>query len=140
MNAPWIRMTWPSPFVAGLAVLLLFGVAAGQSPTGPVLEPHVRGWERHFTVTSETWNRGNRPVVAGYVINDSGFTAMKVQLLVDGLDGAGRIVNQRVTWLGPALPPGMRAYFELPVVSGTSQYRVSVFAFDWLQAAQLQLP
>lgn len=85
MSAPWIRMTWPSPFVAGLAVLLLFGVAAGQSSTTSILEPHVRGWERHFTVTSETWNRGNRPVVAGYVINDSGFTAMKVQLLVDGL-------------------------------------------------------
>ena len=140
MNAPWIRTTWPSPFLAVLGVWLLFGVAAGQTSTAPVLEPLVLGWERHFTITSETWERGNRSVVAGYVINDAGFTAMKVQLLVDGLDGTGRVVNQRMTWLGSALTPGARAYFEVPVVPGTSQYRVSVFAFDWLQSAQLQAP
>jgi hypothetical protein len=140
MTAQWIRTKWSSSFLAVLGVLLLLGVAAGQSSTAPVLEPLVRGWERHFTITWETWERGNRPVVAGYVINDAGFTAMKVQLLVDGLDGTGQIVNQRVTWLGPALTPGTRAYFEVPAVPGTSQYRVSVFAFDWLQSAQLQTP
>jgi hypothetical protein len=128
------------PHEVALAVLLLLGVAAGQSSTAPVLEPHIRGWERHFTITWETWERGNRPVVSGKVINDAGFTAMKVRLLVDGLDGTGRIVNQRVTWLGPALTPGSSAYFEVPAIPGTSQYRVSVFTFDWLQSAQLQAP
>lgn len=140
MNAPRIRKKWASPFLAVLGVLLLLGVAAGQSSTAPILEPHVRGWERHFTITWETREKGNRPVVDGYVRNDAGFTAMKVQLLVDGLDSTGRIVNQRVIWFGPALTPGTRAYFEVPGVPGTSQYRVSVFAFDWLQSAQLQAP
>lgn len=141
MNAMGIRTKWPATVLAVLGVSLLLGaIAAGQSAAAPVLEPHVRGWERHFTITWETWERQNRPVVAGYVRNDAGFTAMKVRLLVDGLDGTGRIVNQRVTWFGPALTPGTRAYFEVPVIPGTSQYRVSVFAFDWLQSAELQAP
>jgi hypothetical protein len=66
--------------------------------------------------------------------------AMKIRLLVDSLDVSGRIVDQRVSWLGGQLTPGARAYFEVPAPPRAAAYRVSVFAYDWLQAANLEAP
>lgn len=69
-------------------------------------------------------------------MNDWGFSARNVQLLVEGLDSTGNVVGQRVAWLGSELTPGMRAYFETPAPppAPAAGYRVSVFAFDWVQA------
>ena len=57
-----------------------------------------------------------------------------MRLLVDELDANGQIVEQRVGWLGFTLTPGTTAPFEVPVVHATPNHRVSVFAFDWVQA------
>lgn len=141
MKALLIHTKWPSWRYAILGASLLLGVVAGQSSAAPMIEPLVRGWERHFKIDWQMWERRGRPVLSGYVINDAGFTAMKVQLLVEELDGADQIVDQRVTWLGSALTPGTRAYFEVPAQgAGSSKYRVSIFAFDWVQSAQLEAP
>lgn len=74
-----------------------------------------------------------RPVVSGHILNDWGFPATRIQLLVEGLDATGRVESQKVAWLGATLTPGMRAYFEVPVDRPEPAYRVSVFAFDWVQ-------
>jgi hypothetical protein len=102
--------------------------------------PLVHGWESFFTITSEPTQWRGRPWVAGYISNDYGFAATRVQLLVDGLDETGRVVSQNVSWLGSTVPPGSRVYFEAPASQPAVRYRVSVFAFDWLQTASVQTP
>lgn len=114
-----------------------------QPATRPSAAPYVplmQGWERFFQLTWEPLERKGRRYVAGYISNSGGFPAQRVQLLVDGLDSSGRVVSQTVSWLGGDLTPGSRAYFELPAPQPAVTYRVSVFAFDWLQTASIQAP
>jgi hypothetical protein len=110
-------------------------LAVAQS-AGTRYTPLVVGWERYFTVTVEGSAPGR---VAGWISNEWGFPARRIQLLVEGLDAAGQVTGQRVAWLGHDLAPGARAFFQAPAPPGTS-HRVSVFAFDWVQAASLSAP
>lgn len=114
--------------------LLLVVVLAGSGWAADRLVPLVVGWENYFTVEWEAGDRAGRAIVRGYIRNDWGFPAGRIQLLVEGLDGSGQTVTQQVAWLGSHLTPGTRAYFEVPVGQRAPTYRVSVFAFDWSQA------
>jgi len=117
--------------------------AAAQTSSSPLVAPYaplVWGWEQFFKVTWEPMERKGRPYVAGYVLNDWGFPATRIQLLVDGLDSSGPVVSQTVSWLGQSITPGSRVYFEVPAPQPAASYRVSVFAFDWLQTASIQTP
>ena len=121
-----------------LAALVLAVSLVGSAIAAP-LEPLVLGWERFFRVEAETWDRRDRPHIGGYVYNSSGHTIIRMQLLIEGLDGSGQMTTQQVEW-GSTIPPFGRAYFEAPVRSRASAYRVRVFAFDVLQTAQLEAP
>jgi len=44
----------------------------------------------------------------------------------------GKVVTQKVTWLGDDIPASNSTYFEVPV-EAASNYRVRVFAYDWLE-------
>ncbi|OLB09666.1 MAG: hypothetical protein AUH18_10205 [Candidatus Rokubacteria bacterium 13_2_20CM_69_10] len=68
--------------------------------------------------------------------NMYGASAWRVQLLVEGLDEKGRLVNQKVAWLGGDIAPFGSGYFEVPVQK-LPHYRVRVFAYDWIQSADL---
>jgi hypothetical protein len=104
------------------------------------LTPLVVGWEQFFKIESETVQRRGKVRVAGYVTNESGFAASRMRLLIDGLDASGQIVGQYVAWVPSPRPgPGGRVYFEEPAPAGVS-YRVSVFEYDWVQAAELSTP
>ena len=124
-----VAVMWLGPHVAA---------AQGSAPA-PRYTPLVHGWEQFFRVTWEPFERKGRPYLRGDVVNNSGFTAMRVQLLVDALDASGNVVQQAVHW-GHPVPPGARVYFEVPVPQAAPAYRVSVFAFDWLQTASLEAP
>ena len=120
-----------------LAAILL--VAASLVPSTPVpaagpLTPLVVGWERYFTLTWQMDERKGRPIVIGKIYNNWGFAAANMRLLVDELDANGQIVDQKLGWLGFTLTPGTTAPFEIPVAHPTPNHRVSVFAFDWVQA------
>src|SRR5258706_9994028 len=119
----------------GVAVLacLVPGLTLAQG-AATRYTPLVLGWERFFTITSETVQSGGRAQVAGTVVNESGFAAQRVQLLVEGLDQSGQVISQSVVWLGHGVGPGGRAYFDVPAPPGV-RHRVSVFAFDWVQTA-----
>jgi hypothetical protein len=110
---------------------------------GPALAqgytPLVVGWERFFVITSETTQVGGRPHVSGYVLNTSGEVGRQIRLLVEGLDTSGRVTGQTIAWLGHQLTPGGRAYFDVPAPAGT-RHRVSIFAYDWIQAASVTAP
>lgn len=69
------------------------------------------------------------PQVTGYVVNQSGLAVKRIRLLVDAVQD-GRVVGQRVSWVGSDLGPGGRKYFAVDVPAPASAYRVSVFDYE----------
>ena len=117
-----------------LTLAAVLGLALATPSIGRVLEPMVVGWERIFKLDYEAKDKAGRPVVSGYVHNDSPYTIARVQLLVEGLDRNGAILGQRVDWVPGALTPFSRAYFESPAPQRAPQYRVRVFAYDRIES------
>ena len=115
--------------IVGLMVLML-GVA--QPAASAELQPHMAGWERHFTVEWQAGRWQGQPVVQGYVNNVSPYSVRQVQILVDSLDGAGRVTNQKVSSLPGDLLGGGRAFFQIPAAPSPG-YRVRVFSYDRIE-------
>ena len=130
-------MNWLRALVVTVALSL---AASAPAALGEPLRPLVVGWEQFFTLTWTVGERGGQPVVAGHIYNNWGFAAARLQLLVDELDANGQVIDQRLGRLGFMLTPGTTAPFEIPVAHRTPNYRVSVFAFDWVQAGGNHLP
>jgi hypothetical protein len=118
---------------AAVALVLTVVTAAPLGAVDRPLTPLVLGWEQFFKLDWQFSQGRNQPVVWGHILNDWGMPAARVQLLVEGLDAKGQVVGQKVAWLGSTLSPGIRDYFEVPVPWQVPTYRVSVFAFDWVQ-------
>jgi hypothetical protein len=98
-----------------LVMTALLGVLAAQGDVAAQhLDPHQPGWERYFAVTWEAFERGGPSQLRAYVTSQYGAPAWHVQLLVEGLDSSGRMVGQRVEWLGGDVGPFSRRYFEVP--------------------------
>jgi hypothetical protein len=121
----------------GLALALL--TTAPPLATARELQPLMLGWEQHFTVTWDATQRRGRPLVEGYVINRSPYRVGRVRLLVDSLDDAGRVVDQRVSWVPGELGGDSRLYFDVPVTPA-ARYRVRVFSYDRVDEASLTIP
>ena len=112
------------------ATLVLALLGAGVTATiAQTLQPLVVDWEQYFRIESDTSTRAGRSVVRGTVWNTATWSAKRIQLLVDAVDGQGRVTDQRVVWLGIDLGGGAHAFFEVPMPSSAS-YRVRVYAFD----------
>jgi hypothetical protein len=128
--------------VRALVIAALVGMlAAGTPVAAQSLSPTFPGWERYFKVSWEPFDRRGQPYLSGYVVNSYGVTATRVQLLVDSLDSSGQITAQRVEWLGGSNLPGFSStYFEVPIRQPAPKYRVSVFAFDFVQSARIESP
>jgi len=119
-----------------LVFLVAVLVAAGCGFSSQPLEPLVTGSQQFFTLEWQASRRGTQPLVQGYIRNNWGFTAANVRLLVEGIEPPGRLVGQRVIWLGGQLTPGTRAYFETSMPPAPS-YRVRLFSYDWIQSAEM---
>jgi len=119
----------------GLVLLL---VAPAVAPARE-LQPLMRGWEQHFSVTWDAIQRHGRLEVEGYVNNRSPYRVGNVRVLVDSLDGAGRLVDQRVSWALGELGGDSRVYFDVPVTPA-DHYRVRVFSYDRVDEASFMLP
>ena len=117
-----------------LTALLLLAVSGCGFSSQPV-EPLVTGSQQFFSIDWQVSPRGNQRVVQGYIKNNWGLAAANMRLLVEALE-PGRLVSQRIIWLGGQLTPGTRAYFETPMPPAPS-YRVRVFAYDWIQSAEM---
>ena len=122
---------------AALVGALATATDAGAQP----LTPTFPGWERYFKVSWEPFERRGQPYLRGNIASSYGVLATRVQLLVDSLDSSGKIVAQRVEWLGGSNLPGFsQTYFEVPIRERASAYRVSVFVFDFVQSARVESP
>lgn len=117
--------------VAG--VLLLIGLMPVGGPSAAGLQPLTIGWEQFFRLDWSTGTQQGRPVVYGRVYNAWGVAAANVRLLVDGLNDKGEVESQTIGWLAFPLTPGTTAPFEVSVDGRAPSYRVSVFAYDWVQ-------
>ena len=96
-----------------VVMLVLMAVTPELRAAEKVIEPLVPGWERFFKIDWEAVEmEARRPVVRGYVVNDSPYTVTRMQLLLDALDGSGRVVAQQISWLPGTLPAFSRTYFE----------------------------
>jgi hypothetical protein len=116
-----MRRMW----TAVLAPMLLASTAvAGPNYASQTLEYYFRlEWE---VVPSA---RG--PVLEGYVYNKSGMAADRMQLRVDELDAAGKVIASKTTWVLGTVPPNNRAWFEARVPQA-AKYQVEIVGFDWI--------
>jgi hypothetical protein len=127
--------------VRGLLVTALLSVLLAETDVpAQLLTPLFPGWERYFEVSWEPFERRGRPQLAATSSTSTATTATRVKRLVESLDSAGRNVAQRVEWLGDTVPVFSRTYFEVLVPEPAPSYRVSVFAFDFIQSVRLESP
>lgn len=113
--------------VAAIAALLpLAGESAPLQPLSP-------GWEQFFRIQWDAGTWRGKPVVQGYLSNESPYLVDRIQLLVESLDGKGEIVSQRVDWVQGALTPFSRTYFSAAAPDPASSYRVRVFSYDRIE-------
>ena len=112
---------------SAVVVLLLFLVA----PVVASAQSYAtQGIEHYFRVEWEAAKGRRGPVVAGYVYNKSGINADRVILGIDTVDGAGQVAATATSQVLGTVPPGNRAYFEIPVREASAAYRVRVLSFD----------
>jgi hypothetical protein len=111
-------------------------VTSGELLATTSLQPHMLGWEQHLSISWEVGQQRGRPVVSGYVHNNSPLDLANVRVLVDSLDATGRVVEQRIGWLPGELRGGGQLYFEVNVAPAPT-YRVRVYTYDRLESASL---
>ncbi len=113
-------------WIAAAAVTLALWPLPGRSQP---LVPLVVGRETEFSIDWSVGEERGRRVVQGYVTNRGGEAAARMRLLVDAIED-GRVVGQRLSWLGDTLTPGTRAYFTIPVPAPAPTYRVTIFDYE----------
>ena len=112
-----------------LALTLGLAVGAGGAQGFGSAAP-----ERFFRVEAEGGQgRGGRPVVRGYVYNNYGQPAGRMQLLVESLDGSGQVTGRTLVHVDQIVPPFSRSYFDAPVGTAGASYRVMVHYFEWFK-------
>jgi hypothetical protein len=124
-------MMWLKALIVSALLIVATSALAGRSTP---LMPLVVDGERYFRVQWEAGERAQRPEVHGHILNEFGFPARKVRLLVNSLDPAGAVTDQTLVYVPGELLPGSRYYFETPVPAPATSYRVVVFQFEWIQA------
>lgn len=87
--------------------------------------------DRYFRIEFGVTPGSPRSTISGYVYNQhAGYTADRVQLSVEHLDAAGKVIGTSTTWVLGGVPPGNRAYFSARVQPAAA-YRVQVLSFEW---------
>lgn len=112
-------------------VILTVGHAVAQPAPPRTLPVPVAGVPRDFDVD---WHQALRsPVVlSGCVYNRNVALAERVRVGVEGLDANGAVVGSTAASVGN-VPAGSYGHFELPVIAGATNYRITVLAYDWFQ-------
>ncbi len=131
MQRRWrnVSMVWLAAILAGCATM---SAPADWQPGD--LQPHISGWQQYFRIQWTATPRGAAGVlVDGHITNTWGFTAQKIQVLVNGYDAAGKQVGQRIAWGPNEINPGGRVYFDVTVPPGANTYDVSIFSWNWVQ-------
>ena len=120
----------------GLVLMLAAACATPDttpSATVTTLMPDAERWFRiNWDVSPERGGDSRR--LSGYVENTYGEAAGKVQLLGQALSSSGAVVGQRLQWVHGAIPGFGRVYYEIPGMPPADHYRVTVWAYERIQA------
>jgi hypothetical protein len=91
-----------------------------------VLDPYLR-------IEYDVSPAAARTMLSGYVYNQrAGYRAERMQLSIERLDAAWKVIETSSTWVLGGVPPGSRAFFSAKVEPAAS-YRVQVLSFEWTQ-------
>lgn len=109
-----------------LTVAVLLGVVGGAS--AQLYAPE--SLDRYFRLEWQATHDKKGPAIEGYVYNQGAQHADRMRLVIERLDGAGKIAGSSSVWVLGTVPMGGRAYFHASVPEAAS-YRVRVLSFDW---------
>ena len=127
------RVVWMMRAAFVVAVVVAGCASAGLTPSGTVTTA-VQGWEHYFRLEWTPQARPNGVEIDGYIYNTHGAPAGNVQLLAQALDASNNVVGQKLARVHGVVPNFGRAYFTIPGLPAAQQYRVSVWAFDIIDA------
>jgi hypothetical protein len=113
-----------------LAAMLI--LPAALYPTGPTTAMSATSSvDSRIRLDWEVGARHGRPVIEGWAYNNYGRAAMNVRLLVETLDASGNVIARDFGFVFGTVGFNDRTYFEVPLKTIGTSYRVSVTAFDW---------
>jgi hypothetical protein len=112
-------------WLLALAVVTL----AAAPAVAETLTPITVGGEEYFTLTWQPTPGGIR----GQIANNSGFPATNVRVLVDSLDDNGNVIAQTLGHVNWQVAAGQAAPFDVQVPGQATNFKVSLFQFDWAQ-------
>ena len=91
--------------------------------------------ERFFRVEATGGQgRGGRPIVSGYIYNDYGNAAGRIQLAIESLDASGQVVGRSLMHVDGTITPYGRLYFEVPAGTAGATYRARIHYFEWIRS------
>jgi hypothetical protein len=111
----------------------LYGTVAALSALAPAIAPARAAAEvqesadRAFRLE---WSKEGRKV-DGYVYNQTSRHAARMSLLVEGVDGSGKVMAATRTWVAD-VPPNNRSYFQVAVPDAPS-YRITIVSYNLIQ-------
>ena len=125
----------------GLLLILIVTTSAACASTGTAPAPRatattlMAGWEQHFTIEWAADEQSpNTRRISGYVYSQYGDFATSLRVSAQAVDSTGAVVGQRVVYVPGGVGGFGRAYFEVPNLPATPNYRVSVWDYEWFQA------
>lgn len=120
-----------------LAVTAAACVTAENAPSATVttIDPAATRYFKLEWTAEPVGNNARR--LDGYIVNTYGVTA-QVQLLAQGLDARGQVVDQKIEY--PVFPvPGFgRSYFNIGPLAAADHYQVTVWSAYFFQAPKIQ--
>ena len=111
------------------AAVLASVLLASTALAGPNYAPG--SLDAYFTIEWQTTTGARGPVLEGFVHNRAHMMADRMRLSIDLLDGSGKVVGTRTTWVLGGVPPGNRTWFSTPVPPA-ARYQVEILSFDWI--------
>ena len=118
-----------------LLVLAALGGCAGAALTPSAsVTTAVQGWEHYFRLEWAPQPHPDGTLIDGYVYNNYGAAMGNVRVLAQALDATNNVVAQRIEWVPGIVPALNRSYFRVPPLPPAHAYRVSVWAFDIIDA------
>src|SRR5262249_28136234 len=97
-----------------LAVLLLVACATARQGDAS-LDPAANTTDTaDFTVTAQPGTWRNQPQVEGYVRNKRDFSANRIMLRVEAVDGTGRMLTSAIRHLDQKIPANDRVFYQVP--------------------------
>ena len=71
-------------------------------------------------------------------MNTAPYTVGNLRVLVDSVDAAGYVVDQRLARVPGTITGNDRLYFEVPV-DASPRYGIRVFSYDRIESAELRV-